>query len=321
MFLSPGPKVRPFRLNTDIAPLLHLLAEIEAVDGSGEALSEAQLRVYLDVPQHNPETDRWVIEPQDGASIIAQAALYLPSDVDDRRVADGVLSVHPEWRRRGLGERLFSRLEARLQAASGVERLRFYLDPGDEGAIAFAKARGLEPNPADTYTAMHAVLADVTRAPMLPEGFTLRSYREVDHPPTLVEALNRSFSGLVGHHHTTETDFAPHLARLDPDGFLLLFAPDGSVAGTVSAELAPDLAERYGVTAGRVGSPGVATKWRSPELYAALLLFGVAYLKVQEAVLAELQSVGDDPSVIDRYASLGFAVTHSQVAYERTVQG
>ncbi len=316
-----NPKVRSFRPDADVLPLVRLLAEIESVDRSGEALSETELRAYLDLPQHNPETDRWVVEHSDGALLVAQAAPYLPSDVDDRRVADGTLSVHPEWRRRGLGRGLFEHLEARLQTADNAERLRFYLDPRHEGAVTFAKARGLEPNPADTYTALHAVLADVTETPALPDGFALRSYREVNHLPTLVEALNRSFEGLYGHHHTTEADFAPHLARLDPDGFFLLFAPDGGVAGTVSAERAPDLTERHGVAAGRVDSPGVVREWRSLELYAALLLSGVAYLRAQGAVLAELKSWGDDPGVIDRYAALGFAVTHRQVAYERALPG
>jgi len=60
----------------------------------------------------------------------------------------------------------------------------------------------------------------------------LRSYREVDHLPTLVEALNRGYAGLHGHNYTTEDAFEPHLAELDWDGLLLLFTPDGRVAGT-----------------------------------------------------------------------------------------
>lgn len=314
-------KARPFRSDADVLPLVGLLAEIEAVDGSGEALSEAELRVYLDVPQHDPETDRWVVEHPDGTALIGQAALYLPSEADDRRVADGLLSVHPEWRWRGLGSDLFGQLEARLQAADNVERLRFYLDPRNQAAALFAVLHGLSPNPADTYTAMHAVLDDVTGTPVLPEGFTLRSYSEIDHLPTLVEALNRSFDGLSGHHRTTETDFAPRLAELDPDGPLLLFAPDGEVAGIGGGQPAPDLTERYGVPAGRVDGPGVVSEWRSPELYAALLLAGVAYLRGRGSVFAELKSWGDDPAVLDRYAALGFAVTHRQVAYERALRG
>ena len=52
------PKVRSFRPDADVLPLVHLLAEIESVDKSGEALSEAELRAYLNVPQHDPETDQ-----------------------------------------------------------------------------------------------------------------------------------------------------------------------------------------------------------------------------------------------------------------------
>lgn len=58
MTALPLPKVRPFRIDTDVPPLLQLLAEAEAVDDSGELLSEEQVRLYLSVPSHNPETDR-----------------------------------------------------------------------------------------------------------------------------------------------------------------------------------------------------------------------------------------------------------------------
>ncbi len=316
--LPIGLTVCPFRIDTDVPPLLQLLTEVEAVD-KGELLSEEQLQLYLSLPNHNSETDRWIIaHPDDADVLIAHAELYLPNDKDDRRVADGTLVVHPQWRQQGLGNILFSKIEERLAQVSDIA-LRFYLDPRLEAAIRFAGERRLEPNLADTYNEMHAVLADVTTEPVLPDGFLLRSYRDVDDLPTLVEALNRGFEGLLGHHHTTETEFAPHLAQIDWDGLFLLFAPDGSVAGEVSAELAPDLTERNGVSTGRVDSPGVIPEYRSLELYGGLLLSGVAYLKQQGAVKAELQSWGDAPETIQLYASLGFRTVHQQVAYQREV--
>lgn len=115
-------------------------------------------------------------------------------------------------------------------SGANTRLLRFYLDPALEAAVMFARSTGFEPNPADTYTEMRAPLTEVTVPPRLPEGFTLRSYHEVDHLPTLVEALNRSYGDLSGHHLTTKADFAPHLAGLDLRGLYLLFAPDGSVA-------------------------------------------------------------------------------------------
>ncbi len=316
-----GSKVRPFRIDTDVPPLLHLLAEAEAVDDSGELLSEEQVRLYLSIPSHNPATDRWVVEhPDDAAVLIAHAAVTLPSQTDDRRVADATMVVHPGWRRRGLGRTLFSHVEGRLEQTTGVEELRVYLDPRHEGAVAFASARQFRANPADTYTEMHAFLADVTAQPVLPEGFTLRSYRDVDHLPTLVEALNRGYKGLLGHHQTTEAEFASILTDLDWDGLFLLLTPDGSVAGTVGAEIAPDHTERNGVLTGLVDSPGVVPEYRSLELCRTLLLSGVAYLKGRNAVRTELQSWGDAPETITLYTTLGFAVHHQQVAYGRPVR-
>jgi len=321
--LPPSLKVRPFEVSADVPRLVRLLDEAEAADNSGQLISEEVVRLYLSALHHNPDTDRWVIEdPQDADTLIAHAALNLPTEDDDRRVADGMLVVHPAWRLKGLGSEVFNWLEARLQkSGSNTQLLRFYLDPKLEAAVAFARSKAFEPSEPDTYTEMRAVVSEVDTHALLPEGFSLRSYHEVDDLPTLVEALNRGYEGIPGHRHTTEADFAPHLAQLDLKGLLLLFAPDGSVAGTGGAALNPSRTERNGVPTGRVDSPGVVSEYRSLELYEALLLAGVAYLRQLGITLAELESWGDDLKVLARYQALGFTVLRQEVAFQRPQGG
>jgi mycothiol synthase len=306
-------------LDTDVPHLVRLLQEAEAVDRSGGLISEEVVRLYLGALHHNPYTDRWVIEdPLEPGALVAHAALYLPTTADDRRVADGMLVVHPAWRLKNPGTALFAHLEVRLRGSGAdTHLLRFYLDPALEAAVMFARSTGFEPDPADTYTEMRASLADLTAQPVLPEGFTLRSYREVNHLLTLVEALNRSYGDLAGHHLTTEAELAPHLAGLDLRGLHLLFAPDGRVAGTVGAALEPSRSERSGVPIGRVDSPGVVPDYRSAALYEALLLAGTAYLRRLGAVWAELESWGDEPAVLAHYQAQGFRVLRREVAYRR----
>ncbi len=293
------------------------MQEVEAVDQTGESFSEAKLRLYLSAPEHNPETDRWVIErPGDSGALIAHAGLYLPSPVDNRRVADSAILVHPAWRRRGLGSKLAAHLEKRLTEGPDIRTLRTYPDPRQEGAKAFAGLWSLSPNLAGAYTRLSAEITEISLEPELPKGFTLLNYRAVDNLATVVEAMNRSYAGLYGHRTTSEAEFGPLLAGMDWDGFFLLFDPEGRVAGGVSAEVDP-VTEQHGTSTGHLGSPGVVHEYRSAELYKALLLRGVAYLKARGVVLADLETQGDDPATIHVYEGLGFKVCAEALAYSK----
>lgn len=94
--LPYGLEVRPFSVGTGVPQLVRLLQAVEAVDRSGQLIAEEVVRLYLGALHHHPYTDRWVTEdPLDPDTLIAHAALYLLTADDDRRVADGMLVVHP----------------------------------------------------------------------------------------------------------------------------------------------------------------------------------------------------------------------------------
>ena len=312
--------VRAFRRDTDVSPLLQLLQDVEAFDKTGERWSSEKLELYLSAPEHNPETDRWVVaHPDDAAKHIGHAVLYLPGRADDRRVADGMVVIHPAWRRRGLASKLAAHLQKRLREGQNILSFRVYLDPRQKGPKAFVARWGLGPNPADSYRLMRGNIADVNLKFSLSEGFTLHSYSDIQHPATVVEAMNRSYAGLYGHRMTSEAAFTPILEMFDWDGFFLLFDARGRVAGTVSAEAAPDLTEATGVSTGRLGSPGVVPEYRSAELYKALLLAGMAYLKTRDVVVADLETWGEPETTIKLYKTLGFALKSEALAYTKNL--
>jgi ribosomal protein S18 acetylase RimI-like enzyme len=192
-----------------------------------------------------------------------------------------------------------------------------YLDPRQEGPKAFGARWELSPNPADSYRRLSADITEMTLKPHLPAGFTLRPYSEISNLATLVEAMNRSYAGLYGHRTTSEAAFAPLLEAFDLDGFFILFDHKNHVAGTVSAEVAPDLSEENGVPTGRLGSPGVVPEHRSKELYQALLASGMAYLKAHGMVIADLETWGEPESTINIYKTHGFTLRSEALAYTK----
>ncbi len=310
--------VRAFRRATDTAPLLGLLQSAETFDKTGERWSYEKLEVYLQAPGHRPERERWVVaHPTEPETLIGHACLYLPAQGDTRRVADTMLLVHPDWRRQGLGSRLWEVLEIHAAQHPSIETLRVYLDPGHEAGTTFAGRHGFTVLPEDAYRHLCGDLSSLNLDPTFPPGFTLVPYSQIQNLTVVVEAMNRSYAELHGHRTTTEQDFAPILEASDPDGFIILFDPAGRVMGTVSADLAPDLSEQNGRPTGRLGSPGVVPEHRSPAIYGALLGAGCHYLETRGAVWAELETLGDHETTIAAYQSLDFVLDAEAVAFTK----
>ena len=101
--LPTGITVRPFRIDTDVPPLLQLLTEVEAIDNSGELLSKEQVQsLPYRYRRHDPETDRWVIE----TSLKTQTHLSLTRRFSFRvtRMTAGSLTEHSSFIHSGGGK-------------------------------------------------------------------------------------------------------------------------------------------------------------------------------------------------------------------------
>src|SRR5262249_50261796 len=99
----------------------------------------------------------------------------------------------------------------------------------------------------------------------------------------------------------------------------LLFAPDGSVAGTGRAELREPAARDDSPT-GLVDAPGIVSRYRHAGLALPLLLTCIHWLLPKEPAQIDLEASCEDPALLGRYRELGFTLTKEEISYRRTLE-
>lgn len=306
--------LRPFVVSQDIAPLLELLAESEAIDKSGEDVSEDIIQTQLTVPHHDPSRDRAVVpHPNKPLQLIAQSALWTAPTAEQQLVSEMSITVHPGWRERGIGSALLQHGLRRAQELH-AHYVRLYADPQHTPTVQFLTHRQFTRIAA--YTEMRATTTLET--PAIPSGFTIKSYTDFQNLPLLVDAFNQSYANLWGHHQVSAIELEQWLPNLELQGLFVLFAPDGSVAGMCRTEQHQQRSERNGKATGYIDAPGIVPRYRTPLMYHVLLAHAVHWLR-QQAEVVELESWGDSDEVVSLYQALGFTVLRQQYAYQRSL--
>jgi RimJ/RimL family protein N-acetyltransferase len=280
-----------------VAGLLRLLVEVEAEDGEGGVLTEAELSEQLGWSFHEPERDRWVVEVPDRADTLAAHGVVWKLERNPRAELD--VGVHPKWRRRGLGTEVLSRLLGRAREL-GAEAVALYPNARNTAAREFAHKHGF--GHLGLWTEMLAPGNTPLPEPVWPEGYTARSYDAVRQRSLLLEATNRSFRGQVRHSESTEEELASWLEgpSFRQDGVFLAFAPDSDVAGVCRASVSEELSARRGRPTGYVDAPGVVPEHRHVELRLPLLLCAMRWLRENGGEVFELGSWGDSEEQSDQ---------------------
>ena len=288
----------------DIARIVTLLEEAEVVDHSGEDISEEILRDQLTWTGHDPLQDRWMVELSgEPDKIIAYSVLW---KTPTNRHADITAVVHPAWRGRGIGGELLARALQRAREVQ-AESVLPYADVQHSAAHKFLQQRGFAP--VSAYTVMSLVASVPVASPAWPaDGYVIRPYSDVQDFSMLLQALNRCYEGLWGHHHLSEDELNAWFPSIDQEGTLLLYAPNGDLVGICRVEMSEQLSRKYGKPMGYVDSPGIVSEYRDNGLYMPLLQAGVQWLRARELVDIELESWGDDERTLAQYQRLGLTI-------------
>ncbi len=300
---------RLFRPSADFDALVRLRQQVEASDLDGVDISVNALRAQLAWPNHDPARDRWVIDDPDAPSeLAAHGLVWLMPNSSAARVH---VIVAPQWRRRGLGTALWALAVQRareLGAAAAVS----YVNGLNPASNAFLLAQGCALD--WPYIEMRRTAPEVP-ADCLPPGFTVRSHAEVQDLPLLTRAMNEAYAGQAGHNETDEAEMAGWMLDFSAEGFLILFAPGGELAGVSRTEVNADRTGANGCPTGYIDAPGVLPGFRAPEIYRGLLRAGLRWLAGQGCTWVELEGWGEPPERLEMYNKEGFVLLKSINAY------
>lgn len=302
---------RHFNVENDFALLVTLLTAVEQADQDGVDVSEASLRDQLTVSGYDP--DRWVVTTNDSVHIIGYGVVFkTPND----NHADIHIAIHPEWRRQGIGSELLTQIMAYAHELHAHD-LCAYAAKQHQGATNFLLKH--EFHPISGYTRMMVSGTQSFPLPNVPAGFVIRNYDQLRRMDLVVEALNRSYHGLWGHHQIGQ-EGTVWLSQVNPEGIFLLFAPDGMVAGFCRCDLNEHLTKLRGNPTGRIDAPGVVPEHRNTNLYQSLVLTALQWLVPQDPVTIELESWGDTDTTLDIYRTLGFTAVQEEISYRRFLE-
>ena len=314
---APGERSFVFRHYVPAADLAHLsalLTAVEAHDQDGEDTSETALQEQLTWPHYEPEHDCWVIEaPGSSRELIGYGSVFAQTPLRSTLS----VTIHPTWRRRGLGSVLLTKALERARE-TGAKQVTVYANAHHPAATAFLARHGFWL--VGSSWVLRAPPDLVPEAAQWPAGYMVRSYAQVQQLSTLLEVMNRSYADKWGHAEndqtTNEADVLPWLASADPEGMFLVFAPEGSVAGFCRAIPAHVLREQAGANlTDEVDQPGVVPEHRQQQLYRPLILTALHWLRTQGRHAVLLQSWGDDEQTIASYQDAGFLLLQHWLAF------
>ncbi|HLZ57629.1 MAG TPA: GNAT family N-acetyltransferase [Ktedonosporobacter sp.] len=303
---------RHFSPDNDLPRLIQLLTAVEAVDQTGEDISEATQRESLSLPGHDPLQDRWVVEaPGDPDQLIAFGFTWKAPQDDFATI---YIVVHPACRLRGIGNILMQHALKRAQSIQALS-VQAYASVLHRAGNAFLRKYAFEP--VSAYTALHLNADIELPLPFWPAGYTMsNTARDL---ATFHYAFNHCFSDLTGHHIVSEEYMQDILPGQAHDGTFIAYGPDGEIVGICSGRVDEALSARRGYCTGYLDSPGVVPEHRKQGLYLPLLLAAAQQIRSQEVIDIELESWSDSEETLALYQQVGFTTLRKELIYQRSV--
>jgi GNAT superfamily N-acetyltransferase len=319
-----GLRLRPYAGEPDLAAI----ARIENAEAEADRLPERVTVDGLVAEYGNPSESFDPARDVTIAEVDGEAVAYgLRNWVD---TTDGLReyrvdgSVHPAWRRRGIGTAMLAeneRLQRALAASHATPNAKLIGSwSGDTQAGDIALLQGTGFTPVRWFFEMtRPRLDDIPELP-LPDGLEVRPIT-----PALArrvwDADIEAFEDHWGGFDRSDESFQRWLDHPATDLSLWLAAFDGDeIAAAIINLIDREENEALGLRRGWLASVFTRRPWRRRGLARALIVRSLALLRDRGMTIAALGVDADNPSgALGLYEDLGFAVSHRATAWRKAL--
>ena len=315
-------KVRTFRGEEDLSPIVDLINAADAIDQTQENADLDSLRIRVNQPGRDLQRDVRIWEDTDGQAV-AYAMLHIRPDETS---AGAYLNwqVHPNARESGIEDEILAWATGRAREGGRehgkLANLRAFSDRANSYAMAQLEHQGF--TPARYFFQMRRPIKDgePVPEPQFPEGYTLRYVANDEDVERWVDTFNLSFIDHWDFHPATverrkHRMSAPYY-RSDHD--LIVVAPDGTFAAFCLCTVDDEHNKRNNINEGWIDVLGTRRGFRKMGLGRAMLLAGLHKLKENGVDEAMLGVDADNPTgALGLYESAGFSKYKSAIAFRK----
>ena len=314
-----GLRFRAYRGTSDYQAMADLIEASHRADGDDYLPDATGLRVDY---EHTVgfEAPRDLLFAEAEGMLVGYGAV-------DRQERDKVVyhmtgTVHPDYRRRGLGRAIVRRNEARLReiAASHDDApgREFGTDIGDReaGALELLVSEGYRP--VRHYFAMLRSGLDRLPDAPVPDGIALRPL-EPDHHRVVFDASNEAFRDHWDHAESTEEEFIGffEIPDLEPGLCRVAWAGD-QVAGSVLTFVWKNENAKLGKRNAWFERISVRRPWRGRGLARAMIVSAMTAIREAGLDAAMLGVDTENPTgALRLYESLGFIVDDTGTSFRK----
>lgn len=282
------------------------------------------LRTELRNPTHIPPGEGMLLAFVEDR-LVAISSMEYSDTTDGERHYRTLGHVHPDWRRRGIGEALLDHNEAvlgelaREQQHPGARKLMTWTSDADEGAIALVTKHGYD----RVRVEHHMVRPDMDGidTPALPPGLELRPITG-QLLPQLWDGMIEAFRDHFGSQDGSEAAFRrwSEDPLMDLDMLFIAFDGDDMTAG-VQGLIDPDENAAQGYLRGWTDPVFTRRPWRRLGLAYALLGHTLLALKERGMSSAQLGVDSENPyQALSLYQRHRFEVVRSASEWHKTLQ-